>query len=78
MSSISLSLPRPTGKLLCQINGRNKPFDTSRWHQWETGRFVRTIDGHWTVGAVWRRARNGRWEYQEREESEEDWLARQV
>jgi hypothetical protein len=39
----------------------------------------RTIDGGWTLGAgqVWKRKVNGKWEYQQDEETMDEFLDRQ-
>ena len=60
--------------VLSYMYEREIPPDPSVWHRWNTIlRPVRTISGAWTLGIVWRRRRNGPWEYQRREETEGDW-----
>jgi hypothetical protein len=52
-----------------------QPTDPSLWHQWVTGKVVRTVDGKWTTGTVWRRKKfDGRWQYQRRKETDEEWF----
>lgn len=56
---------------------RVPPEDPSIWHKWNMLLWpVRTIDKKWTMGNVWRRRHNGRWEYRERPETLEEQLDR--
>jgi hypothetical protein len=57
---------------------REVPFDPTQWHEWNTLLWpVRAIGGGWTIGRTWRRLGQDGWEFRPREESYEDWAARQ-
>jgi hypothetical protein len=60
------------------LQGQEKPMDAKLWHKWETGWFVRTVTGEWAVGSVWRRLHEGKWKYQEREKTLDEWLDWQI
>lgn len=54
------------------------PVDAELWHRWLTIIPVKAIDGHWTVGDVWRRRHDGRWQFQRHEETTDEWYDRQI
>ena len=62
--------------LLEKLSGRVPPADLTLWHRWFCFIPVLTLDGTLTSN-VWRRKRNGRWEYQARDETTAEWLDRQ-
>jgi len=53
--------------------------DETLWHK--CGRFPprKTIDGRWSLlpGQIWRRKRDGKWEYQQDPETDDEILDRQ-
>lgn len=51
-----------------------KPTNPELWHKSETAMIVHTIRGEWITGSVWRRFREGQWEYDHREETDEEWV----
>jgi hypothetical protein len=64
--------------MIREIYEREIPKDETRWHKWNTLLWpVRTIDGRWTWGIVWRRKTAGVWQFQQREETAEEWWRRQ-
>jgi hypothetical protein len=52
--------------------------DEHLWHKCSIIIPRRTVDGRWTrpEGQVWRRKVNGRWQYQQDPETDEEWLER--
>lgn len=60
--------------------GRVPPDDPSLWHKWTTIFPVRLINGkrERLVGQVWRRrGPDGRWQYKQDDETDEEWSDRQ-
>ena len=58
---------------------RTPPKDPFVWHQWNTIVWpVRTAEGGWTFGYVWRIRKGDVWYYMPRKEAEtlDDWLSR--
>lgn len=58
---------------------REVPADPRKWHKWNVFLWpVRTIDGKWTNGIVWRRLTiKNKWEYRIVPETLEDFLDKQ-
>lgn len=64
--------------LIRSIYGRDAPENPAYWHKWNTLSLpVRCIDGRWRNGTLWRRRTSTGWEYQNREETYEEWEGRQ-
>lgn len=62
-------------KLLKRVYDREPPACPTEWHHWRAFVPVRTPEGHWTMGRVWRKkALDGRWLYKERPEHPEDFI----
>jgi hypothetical protein len=61
-------------KELCDCR---EPHDINLWHKWYPGLPVRDINGKWLFFEVWRRRGPNGWEYQEREETEDEFYDRQ-
>ncbi len=65
-------------RLWDNIMGRRAPFNVLEWHEWTTGLWpVKSVDGGQVFGRVWRRLHKGEWQYRQRNESEQDFDARQ-
>lgn len=63
---------------LRRLYEREVPVDDTVWHKWNTmGLPVLTIDRSFAAGPVWRRKKHGRWQYQNRPDSDDEWEARQ-
>ncbi|MCP3446158.1 hypothetical protein [Bradyrhizobium sp. CCGUVB14] len=60
------------------ILGRELPPDAALWHRWRLFvPFVRDVNGAWILSdEIWRRRRNGRWEYSRRPPTYDDYLDR--
>jgi hypothetical protein len=51
--------------------GREAPEDPAQWHPWKAPLPVFTADRNVTVGPVWRRRFNGKWQYRQRKEKDD-------
>lgn len=69
----------PLMKLLNALYKARFPEDPWNWHRYSPLLPKRDINGNWTemTARVWRRWHDGRWEYRQDPESDEDFQARQ-
>lgn len=53
--------------------------DETLWHKCSGFPPRKTIDGKWSLfpGQLWRRKRNGKWEYKQDQETYDEWFDRQ-
>lgn len=74
-----ISAYRMLGALIRRaLRFRERPIDISEWHRWVPIFPVRDGEGIWRMpDEVWRRQRNGAWEYCHRPPTEEELLDRQ-
>ncbi len=78
MALLELPLPRPRLQFRFVFGLREPPRD-GIWHAYTPLLLVRLTSGRWSrpEGQIWCRYSSGRWEFQQDEETEEEWLNRQ-
>lgn len=54
-----------------------EPSNPTSWHEWSVLWPRRSPNGDIVSNNVWRRRRNDRWEYLQRDETDDEWSSRQ-